>query len=77
MHTRAPIRHVEIFSISGSRDRSLVNVVHESSISSVARQGESVEVCRSSCECGSCSFGSYVTSEEVERFLTTTKIHSS
>ena len=77
MLVRVVDRHVELFSISGSRACSPVNVVHESLISSGAWQGESVEVCRSSCVHGSWIFGSSIACGEVEMFLTTTKIHSS
>ena len=64
-------------SISSSRAFSPVNVVHECSISLAAWQGESMEVCRSSCEHGSLISSSSITSKEAKRFLTTTKIHSS
>jgi hypothetical protein len=70
-------RHVEHSLISGSKGFSLVDVVHNSSISSIAQLGESVEVCRSYCEYGSCIFHSSITSGEVERFLTAVEICSS
>ena len=77
MIVRVADRNVECSSILGSRDCSLVNVVHECSISSAPQQGESMKACRSYCEHGSWIYGSSITSREVERFLTTAKIHSS
>ena len=60
-------RRVEHSSISSSRDFSPINVVHESSISSIAWQGELLEVCRSSCEHGSWISGSSLTSGERQK----------
>ena len=77
MHVGSVDRHGKSSSILGSKGLSLSDVVHESSISSTTWQGKSVEVCRSSCGCGSCCSGSSIAFEEVERFLTAVKICSS
>ena len=69
MHTRFVDRHVECSSISSSKDFSLVDMVHESLVSSIDWQRWSVEGFGSSWDSGS-----LITSGEVEKFLTAVKI---
>ena len=70
MHTRFVDRHVERSSVSGSK--ALVDMVHESLVSSIDWKRWSVEAFGSSW-----NSGSLITSREAERFLPTIKICSS
>ena len=63
-------------SLSSSKGRSPSDMVHDSSIFLASFQGESMEVCRSSCEYRSYISSSSIISGEVEMFLTTPKICS-
>ena len=72
MQTGFADRHGKSSSISGSKDFSLVDMVHESLVSFIGWPRWSVEDFGSSW-----NSGSLITSREVERFLTAVKICSS